>query len=43
MLNTWLRNYGSILAFMKKEIMDTKRERKENALRAVKQFSIGLL
>ena len=26
MLNVWLRNYRSILAFMKKEIMDTKRE-----------------
>ena len=26
MLNVWLRDYRSILAFMKKEIMDTKRE-----------------
>ena len=26
MLNTWLRNCRSILAFMKKEIKDTKRE-----------------
>ena len=26
MLNAWLRNYRSILAFMKKEIKDTKRE-----------------
>ena len=26
MLNAWLRNCRSILAFMKKEIKDTKRE-----------------
>ena len=25
-LNAWLRNYRSILAFMKKEIKDTKRQ-----------------
>ena len=29
MLNAWLRNSRSILAFMKKEIKDTKRERPE--------------
>ena len=29
MLNAWLRNCRSILAFMKKEIKDTKRERLE--------------
>ena len=27
--NAWLRNYRSILAFMKKEITDTKGERPE--------------
>ena len=26
MLNAWLKNYKSVLAFMKKEIKDTKRE-----------------
>ena len=29
MLNAWLRNFRSILVFMKKEIKDTKRERPE--------------
>ena len=42
MLNAWLRNFRSILVFMKKEIKDTKRERerdrKENTLRSVEQF-----
>ena len=42
MLNTWLRNCRSILAFTKKEIKDIKRERerdrKENAWRAAEQF-----
>ena len=45
MLNTWLRNCRSILAFMKKEIKDTKRERdrKENVWRAMGQFLIAFL
>ena len=43
MLNAWLRNCRSILAFMKKEIKDTKRDRKENAWRAVEQFLIVFL
>ena len=40
MLNAWLRNCRSILAFMKMEIKDTKRERdwKENAWRTVEPF-----
>ena len=29
MLNAWLRNCRSILAFIKKEIKDTKREKAE--------------
>ena len=38
MLNAWLRNCRSIVAFMKMEIKDTKRDRKENAWRAVEPF-----
>ena len=42
MLNAWLRNCRSILAFMKTEIKYTKRERernqKENAYGTVEQF-----
>ena len=44
MLNAWLRNCRSIIAFKKKEIKDTKRERpEENAWRAVEQFLIVFL
>ena len=45
MLNARLRNFISILAFMKKEIKDIKRERdwKENAWRAAEQFLIAFL
>ena len=46
-LIAWLTNSRSILAFMKKEMKDTKRERerdwKENALRAIEQFLIVFL
>ena len=44
-LNAWLRDSRSFLAFMKKEIKDTKRERdqKENTWRAVEQFLIVFL
>ena len=42
MLDAWLRNSRSILAFMKKEMKDKKRERdrKENAWRSFEQFFI---
>ena len=43
MLNAWLRNRRSILAFMKMEIKDTKRDRKESAWRAVEPFLIVFL
>ena len=49
MLNAWLKNFRSILAFMKKEIKDTEKEReresdrKENAWRTVEQFLIVFL
>ena len=44
-LNAWLNNPRSILAFMKKEIKDTKRkrDRKKNAWRTVEQFLIVFL
>ena len=38
MLNAWLRNCRSIVAFMKMELKDTKRDWKENAWRAVEPF-----
>ena len=42
MLNAWFINCRSIIAFMKKEIKDTKREtRRKNAWRAVEQFLIA--
>ena len=44
MLNAWLRNSRSILAFMKKEIKEKReRGRKENAWRVVEQFLIVFL
>ena len=42
MMNVWLRDFRSILAFKKKEIKDTKRERErdkeQNAWRTIEQF-----
>ena len=37
-MNVWLRNCRSILAYMTKEIKDTKRDREENAWRTVAGF-----
>ena len=43
MLNTWLRNCRSILAFMKNEMKYTQRDREENAWVTVEQLLIVFL